>query len=122
MATSRASIPSSVLAAAVALALPACGRAQAPAAKETRSMTIPDTVAADAKAGEAALAARDYKAADIAFDRALAALDDTPAPGTIDDTGMQMVLARSEAAKGNWEAAAKTKAQVLRARLAQAAR
>ena len=89
-------------------------------------MTTTDTAAPAARHaadGEAALAKQDFAAANAAFDQAIAAIGDSYVDTkSLDDTGMQLTLAQAKSKQGDLAAAAKLKAQAVKARMAQAAR
>ena len=68
------------------------------------------------------LAKQDFAAANAAFDQAIAAIGDSYADTrSLDDTGMQLTMAQAKARQGDLAAAAKLKAQIVRAWTAQAA-
>jgi Tfp pilus assembly protein PilF len=125
MVSFRASIRDLVPATAIAacLTLPACGHAT-PAQSKAESMT-PDTKtkgADRAAAGQSALEAGDYAKANAEFDAALAAIGGSAVDtASLDDTGMQLTMAKASEKQGDLAAAAKLKGQVVRARLAKAA-
>ena len=107
-------------------ALAACGNAT-PASPQHKAdpMTTTDTAtpaARHAAAGQQALDSGDFARASTEFDAAIDAIGDSYVDTkALDDTGMQLTLARSKANQGDLAGAAKVKAQVVRARLAQAA-
>lgn len=127
MGSSRASIHNGTLAAALGLAvmLPACGQASPIQQSEGKAMTTTTDApgAQQAAAGQTALDQGDYAAANTAFDGAIAAIGDSYVDErALDDTGMQLTMATAKAKQGDIAGAAKLKAQVVKARLAQAAR
>jgi hypothetical protein len=128
MGSYRASTRDLTLAATIAacVALPACGDAAPIAQHKAERMTTTDTAstaAQHAAAGQKALDSGDYTAANAEFDRAIAAIGDSYVDTkALDDTGMQLTMAKSKAAKGDLTGAVKLKAQVVRARMEQAAR
>lgn len=127
MATSPASTRKGALAAALfsAVLLPGCGQAATVQKSESKPMTTATDApgAQQAATGQAALDKNDFAAANTAFDQAIAAIGDSYVDTkSLDDTGMQLTMANAAAKKGDLAAAAKLKSQVVKARLAQAAR
>ena len=127
----RASTRNVILSGSLAAAamLPACGQASAiqqGQQGETKAMTTTTTDAPGAQqaaAGQTALDAGDFATANTAFDGAIAAIGDSYVDErALDDTGMQLTMATAKAKQGDLAGAAKLKAQVVKARLAQAAR
>lgn len=79
-----------------------------------------ESIEAKAKAANIALDSGHVGDANRLFDTVLEALGDRYlSAGTIDDTGMKLTLAKTEAAKGNMDVAAALKKSVVASRLAQ---
>jgi hypothetical protein len=89
--------------------------------RKSHSMTESyEAIKAKAKAANAALAAGRFADANALFDTAIVALGDRYRNAkTIDDTGMKLTLAKTEAAKGNMAGAANLKKSVVASRMAQ---
>lgn len=125
MGSFRASIRDVVPAAIIAacLTLPACGHATPVQSKAEPMTTDTTTPGADrAKAGQSALDAGDYATANAEFDAAITAIGDAHVDTkALDDTGMQLTMAKASEKQGDLAAAAKLKGQVVRARLAKVA-
>lgn len=132
MDSSRASIRDGTLTAALGLAvlLPACGQASPIKQSEGKAMTTTTDAgttgapgAQQAAEGQSALDKGDFAAANTAFDGAIAAIGDSYVDEkALDDTGMQLTMATAKVKQGDLAGAAKLKAQVVKARLAQAER
>jgi hypothetical protein len=88
-------------------------------AQGTDVMDRAKALAGDAKV---ALDAGRFEAANTLYDQAITAIGDRyRRSGTLDDTGMKLVLAKSEAGKKAWSRAAHLKMGVVESRLALAA-
>jgi hypothetical protein len=126
MARSPALILNSLVAVAVtAGAVPFIAEARHHAGKphkprKVKPMESIEAIETKAKAANAALDAGRAGDANALFDTALDAMGDRYRnPSTVDDTGMKLTLAKTEAAKGNMAVAAALKKSVVASRLAQ---
>lgn len=88
--------------------------------RKSNAMESIEAMETKAKAANVAMDAGRVDDANILFDAVLKAMGDRYRnPQTVDDTGMKLTLAKTEAAKGNMAAAAALKKSVVAARLAQ---